>query len=189
MTPDQPLRNQDGTFTPAGAVVAGAKGGATPSEYRDLALSLANRKYCVATCPIFERCPLMPIAQESTAKKKPCMLKDLSPVVKTRILRIFYREKDGLLDEIRAVLCRHGLAVHAKQQDRRDAKEPESPGLYETEARLLMDFFRLVYGERKQVDVTGAIASVGIPDDPDLYREIGDLLAARMNKPPGEENR
>lgn len=187
-----PLRNPDGTFTPTGARAAGKKGGANFTDLKRFSLSMARRKWCTTGCQVYERCPAMVVAQGRTPDAKgrvPCVLKEQSIAIRTQIARTFFQGREGLVDQIMTVLYRHSAAVEARQVRRVGDDLGEDPYLYAQDARLLMDLYKLLYGEKRSVDLTGGLdVAPDLPDDPDLYREIGDLLAARMNKPDREES-
>ncbi len=183
---DAVARNEDGTFTKEGARVAGSIGGQNCTDLKRFTLSLVKRKYCTMGCPVYERCPGMIIAQGRDRDKNgkvPCILKEHSPALRVQMARLFFGGKTGLVDQIMTSVYRHTAAVEDAQTRRTRDGLGETPDLYEKDARLQIDLYKVLYGEKKSVDLTGSVdVPLGLPDDPELLREVGDLLASKMNK-------
>jgi hypothetical protein len=181
-----PDRNPDGTFTPEGAKAAGRAGGMKSTSLKSFTIGMTKRKYCNTGCEVYERCPGMPVAQGMAPDEKgrvPCVLKSAPQALRIQVVRMFFQGKDGLVDQIMTTLYRHSAAVEEIQKGRRKDKLPEDPDLFSQDAKLQMDLFKLLYGEKKAVDLTGSVdVPIGMPTDPDVYRKIGDLLASKMNK-------
>lgn len=178
-------RNPDGTFTTAGARAAASKGGQTYTDLKRFARAMSRRKWCTASCQIYDRCPVRVIAMDQEPDERgrvTCAMKEIHPPVRAQIIRTFFEGRDGLIEQIMTVLYRHAEAVEDRQIARKlDGLGPD-PYLFAHDARLLMDFYKIIYGEKRAIDLSGGVDVVPeLPDDPDLYREIGDLLAKRMN--------
>jgi len=112
-------------------------------------------------------------------KSKYCQFKKLDEGLRRRFIRLFFREREGLTDEIMTMVFRHGQALQdlTERMQKEDPSYVLDPGLIEKDARLLIDFYKTVYGENKNLNVGGSLGVV--PDDPDLLREVGDLIARR----------
>ncbi len=179
-------RNSDGTFTLEGAAIAGSAGGSKSSTLKSFTIGMTQRKYCNTGCQVFERCPGMPVAfgmDPDERGRVPCVLKTAPQALRIQVIRMFFQGKDGLVDQIMTSLYRHSSAVEEIQKGRREEKLPEDPDLFAQDAKLQMDLFKLLYGEKKAVDLTGSVeVPVGLPEDPEVYRQIGDLLASKMNQ-------
>lgn len=168
-------RNADGTFTPAGAKEAGRRGGGVVSDLKRFTQAIAQRKRCTPACPIYEHCPAMPVSY--SLKSKYCQFKKLDEGLRRRFIRLFFQERQGLTDEILTMVFRHGQAIvdltTLRQKD--DPDYVPDPGLIEKDARLLIDYYKAIYGENKNLNVAGTLGV--LPDNPDLLREVGDLIA------------
>lgn len=172
-------RNPDGTFTAAGAKTAGKKGGETVSDFQSFVQKVAQRKKCSPRCPFFEHCPAMALSYSS--HNKACQFKTLNPELKKKFYRLFFDGKTGLVDEITAMVFKHGAAIHDRLERARledtDKAPPRAP--IEADARLLMDYYRLLYGTKQDVELSGEVEMKH--HDPALLKEIGDLIAKRRS--------
>ena len=94
------------TYTKENAKEYGAMGG----RQSTIAKKLAKRRYCSPSCPIFDKCPLMPMAQSQWTqtpkgeKRHPCLLSTLPLNLQRRIRRLFLGDRDGLIEELKDVL-------------------------------------------------------------------------------------
>ncbi len=93
-------------FTKENAKEEGRKGGSKSTT----AKRLVKRKYCTPSCPIWDKCPLMPMAQQKWVTKPhgerahPCLLNQLPMDAQRRIRRLFLSDRDGLIEELKDVL-------------------------------------------------------------------------------------
>jgi len=170
-------RNADGTFTASGAKEAGRRGGEIVTDLKKFTQSIAQRKNCSPACPIYAHCPAMPVSYG--LKSKYCQFKKLDEGLRRRFLRLFFWEREGLTDEILTMVFWHGQSIQelTARLQQEDPSYTTDPGLVEKDARLLIDFYKMVYGENKNLNVGGSLGVV--PDDPELLREVGDLIARR----------
>lgn len=179
-------RKPDGTFTRAGAKTAGKKGGRVHSEFKKFSQKIAQRKTCSPVCPIYDRCPAMQVSY--TRADRACQFKHVNPELRRKFFRLFFEGKEGLIDEITAMIYRHGDAIHQRLERDRFEKPDQAPprAPIEADARLLMDFYRLLYGNKQDIELSGEI---GVKDhDPELLKEIGDLIAKRRSGTEDDKN-
>ncbi len=93
-------------FTKENAKEEGRKGGSQST----IAKRIAKRKYCSPSCPLWDKCPLMPMAQQEWVTKPhgerahPCLLNKLPMDAQRRIRRLFLSDRDGLIEELKDVL-------------------------------------------------------------------------------------
>lgn len=179
-------RKPDGTFTRAGAKTAGKKGGQVQSEFKKFSQKIAQRKKCSPVCPIYDRCPAMQVSYSRADRA--CQFKHANPELRRKFFRLFFEGKEGLIDEITAMIYRHGDAIHQRLERDRFEKPDQAPprAPIEADARLLMDFYRLLYGNKQDIELSGEI---GVKDhDPELLKEIGDLIAKRRSGTEDDKN-
>jgi hypothetical protein len=183
MNNDEISRNSDGTFTKAGAVSAGRKGGKAVSDRKTFMNKMRNRKKCTSACPMFERCPVMPVSWN--LKGRPCKFKEAAPEVKALVYSVFIDGQDGILDAVRAALYQHAELTKDQVQKYEDNKKRRPPrAAVEANARLLMDYYKLVYGEKKEIQFPEGVT---ITNDPELLRKVGDFLARTVSGTPNQE--
>ena len=125
-----------------------------------VAKKLAKRRYCTPSCPIWDKCPLMPLAQQEWIrtpkgeKRHPCLLNTLPTDIQRRIRRLFLSGRDGLIEELEDVL--YNLSSLAeKQPDKNLTKYGD----------LILKAIATIYGQKIQeegkVDVNINIRVVG----------------------------
>ena len=101
------------TFTQENAKREGRKGG----QKSTLSKKLARRKYCSPSCPLFDKCPLMPKAQNEWVRKPkgikahPCLLNTLPLDTRRRIRRLFLSGRDGLIEELKDAIYKYADLV------------------------------------------------------------------------------
>jgi len=128
------------TFTQENARKEGRKGGSKST----LSKKLARRKYCSPSCPLFDRCPLMPLAQNEWVKKPkggkahPCLLNTLPMDVQRRIRRLFLSGRDGLIEELKDAIYQYSSLVE---------NNPKNLPKY---GELLLKAISTIYGQKIQ---------------------------------------
>jgi len=128
------------TFTKEDAKREGRKGGSKST----LSKKLARRKYCSPSCPLFEKCPLMPMAQNQWVEKAngrkahPCLLNTLPPNVQRRIRRLFLSGRDGLIEELKDAIYKYSSLVE---------NNPKNLPKY---GELLLKAISTIYGQKIQ---------------------------------------
>lgn len=172
-------RNPNGTFTPSGAKVAGKIGGENCTDFQVFVQKVSKRKNCSSSCPFFAHCPAMYVSYNSPSKA--CQFKAVNPELKKQFYRLFFEGRAGLVDEIISAVMRHSTAVHKAAArtlaENPDAAPPRAPA--EADARLLMDLYKLLYGSKQDLTITGDLNIE--QHDPALLKEVGDLLARKAS--------
>ncbi len=129
------------TFTKENAKEEGRKGG----KKSTLSKRLAKRKYCTPECPLWDKCPLMPMAQSQWIVKPhgerahPCLLNTLPPDVQRRMKRLFLSGRDGLIEELKEVIYNYSLLAE---------KSPEKNLIKYGE--LILKAISTIYGQKIQ---------------------------------------
>jgi len=113
--------------------LAGRLGGSKTSGRKRLAAALNARKRCAPSCPIFP-CPFQPLAEGGE-----CALKKFPDELRRRITHLYARNEEGVLEELRDVLVELGTAAK------------KDPKLLYRYFRALLDFFRVVYADRRRL--------------------------------------
>lgn len=151
--------------------MAGSKGGKSVSSLQVFVQSIAQRKICSPSCPIYERCPGMPLSYDLPSHY--CQLKKLSPEHKRKLYRLFFNDKQGLIDEITTMVFRHGRYTD------KITEKVQDPRLVAADARLMMEFYQLLYGTKHEV--TGQF-EVENRADPEILRKVGKVIAEERAK-------
>lgn len=151
-------------FTKETAAEFGKRGGKQTSDRKKIISRINARRKCSSKCPFFDSCPLMPISFGSKDKK--CRLKDLPTHVKTKYYNLFLAGEEGLLQEIKQIVWK--LIIYSEKED--NFKELERV------SRILMDFYKLIYGEKRNIQHSGKVhleiivEEVDVDDEPNAGR-------------------
>lgn len=128
-------------FTKENAKELGKIGGSRST----IAKKLVKRKYCTPSCPIWDKCPLMPMAQQEWITKPhgekahPCLLSTLPPDVQRRMRRLFLSGRDGLIEELKDVLFK--LSSLAEEQPAQNLTKY---------GELILKAITTIYGQKLQ---------------------------------------
>ncbi len=127
-------------FTKENAKREGKEGG----QKSTLSKKLSKRRYCTSSCPLFDKCPLMPLAQNEWVEKSdgskahPCLLNTLPLNVQRRIRRLFLSGRDGLIEELKDVIYKYSSLVE---------NNPKNLPKY---GELLLKAISTIYGQKIQ---------------------------------------
>ncbi len=143
-------------FTKENAAEYGRRGGKQTSERKQIMAKINRRKKCDSRCPLFDKCPLMPLAMSS--EDKACKLKQLPQPVKIKFYNLFLAGEEGLIQEIRQIVWRLMLKVEKEG----DTKEMERL------AKLLLELHKQLYGDKKKLDVGGSLSLKIVVEEVDV---------------------
>lgn len=112
-------------------------------EKADFIKHMRKQKYCTPRCPAFDFCPVMPMAQNASTPKKPCVMGQMGEKIRRRFERLFIRGQDGLITELMDTLYHVGLKTNLEG----------TLGDHRAYAGLLLNTSKALYGEK--LEVTG----------------------------------
>ena len=101
--------------------------------------SIRAMRKCGTRCPIFLDCPMMPLAiSPKVRKERHCLVNLGGEALRRRYIKMFLTGEEGMIAEIKTLIYQYSV-------------DAENMGLAEREkaVRMLMDLFKMIYGEKR----------------------------------------
>jgi len=152
-------------------------------EKKTFANRIRKIKHCTERCPVYDFCPVMPMAQNSKEQRKPCALKSMPLKMKKRFERLFLNGQDGMVQELLSALYSVGLKTEL-DGDLAD---------HRAYAHLITSTMKALYGDKIELSgeqsTTVTVNVISLEDSLPRMKEIpeGDVIDITPKRKKTEE--